>query len=519
MHTDVARDFPDCLKDESRLRGRADSVSFPRSEAELREDLAGAARAGTPVTVQGARTGITGGAVPDGGHVLNLSRMTRVLGLRQEPEGGSFLLAAEPGLTLAALNDAVAAKRFDTGGWPDAALAALRSFQAAGPQFFPPDPTESSASLGGMAACNASGARSFLYGPTRKYVQRLRVALADGSMLELERGRDRAEGRRFSVRTGAGRVLAGRLPSYAMPGAKNAAGYHARDGMDMVDLFVGSEGTLGVISELEIRLLPAPGAVWGVLAFLPSEDAAIGFVERCRAAAAGLAAIEYFDGAALALLRRRKEADPAFAGLPAMPAGAGGAVYVEYEGADEAAVERAVEGMGGNLGECGGSGEDAWMATDGPLRRRLRDFRHAVPETVNMLIDERRREQPDLTKMGTDFAVPDGALRAALRMYREGLAELGAEHVIFGHVGDNHLHVNILPATPGQRRLAKELYARWAAEVVAMGGTVSAEHGIGKLKKDLLRLMYGERGVGEMREVKRVFDPAGRLNPGNLFDP
>ncbi|MBM4144332.1 MAG: FAD-binding oxidoreductase [Lentisphaerae bacterium] len=514
----VATEHPDCLRDESRRQGRADSVSFPADERELRAHMAAAAARGTLVTLQGARTGITGGAVPEGGHVLSLSRMTRALGLRRAADADAFLLTVQPGLTLAALREALARAAFDASAWTPASRAALADLARSGRYCFPPDPTETSASVGGMAACNASGAGSFRYGPTRDYVSRARVVLADGDVLALARGRERADGRAFTLRTEGGRVLAGRLPSYAMPRVKNAAGYAARDGMDLLDLFVGAEGTLGAFAELELRLVPAPSAIWGVMAFLPSESDAIAFVERSRAAPDRPAAIEFFNRGALELVRRQKARNSAFESLPDAPAGADTAVYVEYHGGDEAAVESAVTAMSEIMTACRGDPEATWVAADARELQRLKDFRHAVPEIVNLTIDERRRAEPRLTKLGTDLAVPDAALRDALAMYHAGLDRLGLEYVMFGHVGDNHIHVNIMPHDLAEYDRARELYAGWARTVVAMGGTVSAEHGIGKSKTALLEVMYGPEGIGQMKALKRVFDPEGRLNRGNLFE-
>jgi D-lactate dehydrogenase (cytochrome) len=227
-------------------------------------------------------------------------------------------------------------------------------------------------------------------------------------------------------------------------------------------------------------------------------------------------AVEFFDAHALNLLRRQKASNPAFAEIPGMPADFHTAVYVEYHGEDDT-VMRAVEVMGTLVGEAGGNEDATWVADADAELERLKFFRHSVPESVNLLIDERRKVEPGLTKLGTDMAVPDSRLDAVLAMYREGLARTGLEHVIFGHIGNNHLHVNIIPRSLREYDIGKDLYLEWARRVVAMGGTVSAEHGIGKFKVALLREMYGEKGVHEMREVKRVFDPEGKLNPGNLF--
>jgi len=517
FHANVAADYPDYLRDESRREGRADSISFPAGEQELRDDLVAAHAAGTPVTVQGARTGITAGAVPDGGHILNLSRMTGMTGLRRADGEDAFLLTVQPGLLLADLRKAVTAKEFDTSGWSAESTEALAAFREAGAYFFPPDPTEATASIGGMASCNASGAESFRYGPTRRYVRRARIVLADGDVLDIERGRHTAGGRELSLTTEGGREVRGALPSYSMPSVKSAAGYFVEDNMDLLDLFVGSEGTLGVFAELELKLVPAPGVVWGIMAFMPSEPDAVRFVETCRCGDDPPAALEFFDTGALELLQGEKESNPAFGGLPAIPPEAKAAVYIEYHGPDEGSVEEAVMNMSEVLVDCGGDEEATWMAADAHELERLKDFRHAVPEIVNLTIDERRKKEPRLTKLGTDLAVPDAALADVLRLYHEGLAEAGLEYVIFGHIGDNHVHVNIIPETLEQYDRAKGMYERWAKAVVAMGGTVSAEHGIGKLKTALLSEMFGEEGIRQMRAVKHLFDPDGVLNPGNLF--
>ena len=157
------------------------------------------------------------------------------------------------------------------------------------------------------------------------------------------------------------------------------------------------------------------------------------------------------------------------------------------------------------------------MADTGRELERLKMFRHAVPESVNMVIDERRKTEPSLTKLGTDMAVPDAQLGAVLELYRDGLQAAGLDHVIFGHIGNNHLHVNILPRSLEEYHQGKELYLRWAHRIIAMGGTISAEHGVGKFKVALLREMVGEEAIRQMRDLKRLFDPNGVLNRGNLF--
>jgi D-lactate dehydrogenase (cytochrome) len=505
----VAADYPDYLRDESRLVGTAESISFPETAQEVADILRGMNASRTPVTVQGARTGIAGGAVPQGGHVLNLSHMRGMSGL--DRDGDRWIVAGEPGLLVAELNAALHSRLFAAERWSPRSREALRDFAASPEQFLPPDPTEKTASIGGAVSCNASGARTFAYGPMRRYVVALTVVLADGRTLELRRGRERAAGRKLALL--GGEVT---LPSYAMPGVKNASGYYAAEDMDAVDLFVGSEGTLGVIVQAELLLSPLPASIWGVTVFLPSEAEVAAFVRgvRERPQAERPVAIEYFGPTALLLLQRHQQD---FAGFPGGADASCPAVYVEYHGRDEEETVERVSEMTEVLLRCGGSEDRTWIASEATELKRLQDFRHAVPEAVNRLIDERRRKDPGITKLSTDMAVPDDRLEQVMGMYRAGLERVGLDHAIFGHIGNNHLHVNILPREQRDHDLGKTLYAEWADEVIAMGGTVSAEHGVGKLKRELLARMYGAKGIEEMRAVKRFFDPEGILGQRNLF--
>jgi D-lactate dehydrogenase (cytochrome) len=515
--SDVAREHPDHLRDESRLVGCADSISFPKSEAEVCATLARMSAANSPITIQGARTGIAGGAVPRGGHVLSFDRMTQITGLRHDRNKGSFHVIVQPGVLLSQLRLAIESKEFDTAGWSSDSLTVLTAFKAAGQWFFPPDPTETSAAIGGMVASNASGACSFTYGPTRDYVVRLRIAIPGGALLEITRGSQRASKRSFHLISTDGRAISGEIPSYTMPAVKNASGYFAADNMDVIDMFIGSEGTLGVLTEIELRLLPAPSVIWAVMAFFPDQSNIVQFVDTIRRSGLRPAAMEFFDDRALALLRRHIANNPGGSSLPTPPAGNHTAVYVEYHGQSEAAVSDAVTQMTHVMKACGGSEDNSWMATDQTELEKLKAFRHAIPEAVNMLIDQRRKTAPSITKLGTDMAVPDSELANVLAMYHADLDAAGLEYVIFGHIGNNHLHVNILPRNLSEYQIGKDLCLSWARRVIAVGGTVSAEHGIGKLKVALLAEMYGGQGIAGMQALKKTFDPAGILNKGNLF--
>jgi len=457
---ELGEDFADYLRDESRRVGHAEKIVFPQSTQEVCEVLKQHDR----ITIQGGRTGITGGCVPDGGLVLNLSRMNRIgkiSGNRMVVQSGALLSTVRAAIKGSGL-------------------------------FFPSDLTETTASVGGMVATNASGARSFHYGSVRNWIHALEVVLSNGETVRVERGVHRAGGLNFKLGS-----IEGTLPALRMPKVKNAAGYFVKPDMDLVDLFIGAEGTLGVVTEITLKLSPAPERIVGLTAFFASEEEALGFVRFLREAGSLIppTALEFFDVHSLNLLRRTQP------DLPELKPGFHTAIYFEYEGeVPEAVVEKVDEAI------------DCWIAEGDRELETLRQFRHAVPEAVNQLIGERK-----MIKLGTDMAVPDGQLEKVMRMYRDGLVATGLEHVIFGHIGNNHVHVNILPRNTDEYEAGKALYFDWAKQVVAMGGTVSAEHGIGKIKTAFLKLMYDPEGIREMRKLKQEFDPRGRLNPGNLF--
>ncbi len=507
------------LADESRRSGYADALVLPRSTAEVCAAVRVAIARDWPITVSGARTGIAAGAVPEGGMLLSLERMNRICGLRKL-DGGRLAVRCQAGVSLKELQSSLRRCKFsDESSWEQSSRELLSQLRES-PCFFPPDPTETGASLGGVVACNASGAHTFRYGPARPYVQGLSVVLADGELLELERGQARADADGHFFRQRAdGRRERGRVPRLSPPSTKNAAGYFGGPGMDLIDLFIGSEGTLGVIVEVEVGLLPQPGCASANLIFLPSEGAALDLTEslRSRRDELKLEAIEYFDAGSLRFLRTLRRDLGATSGVPeCLPAAAECAIYLDV-GAEDDELPGIVESLCRAVAAAGGNPELCWSAHEEDERERLRCFRHALPEAVNQRIAMIRRDHPGVTKLGTDMAVPDAQLRAVVALYREKLAEAGLEYLIFGHVGDNHLHVNILPETPEQYERGKRLYLEFARRVVEMGGSPAAEHGIGKLKREFLELLAGAGGVAEMRQLKRFLDPGNRLGRGTLF--
>ena len=255
-------DLRSLLSDTSFLPGgHAERAVFPETTREVAEVLSEASANAAPVTVSGAGTGTTGGRVPFGGTILATDRLGGLRELERTPGGGGVAICG-PALALRELQGAARAE-------------GLR---------YPPDPTENTSWLGGNVATNASGARSFRFGPTRRWVRRVVVALADGAVVEATRGQVRADGKgRLRVPAARGDVEVD-VGQRAGPAIKSATGYPSGAGLDLVDLFIGSEGTLGVVTEIEVELLPAPEGILAGVAFFASEEAAWAFVRECCSA-------------------------------------------------------------------------------------------------------------------------------------------------------------------------------------------------------------------------------------------
>ena len=452
------------LTDASFIReGHADRVVFPETIEDVAQILATANRDRTPVTVSGAGTGTVGGRVPFGGIILATDKLNRIKRIVREENGGYAL--AEAGVILSDFQRAV-----DQQGL-----------------LYPPDPTERGCFLGGTVATNASGARTFKYGPTRNYVQGLKVVLASGEILDLHRG--------------DGRVLDVPLPSYHMPATrKNASGYFVAPQMDAVDLFIGSEGTLGVICEVETRLLPKPEGLLSGVVFFENEADVLALVAGARTRV-DARALEFFDRESLNFLRTK---------YPEIPAAAVGAIFFEQE--TRAETEENVLNEWMSLLDRHHAFPDSWFATNEVDQARLREFRHQLPVLMNEWFARYNQR-----KVSTDMAVPDEAFPGLFRLYKETLRSSGLRYTIFGHIGDNHVHVNILPRDDSEGARARELYVRYLKYAASVGGTLSAEHGIGKLKREYLKFFYTEDELRKMAALKRAFDPNGILGRGNIL--
>jgi FAD/FMN-containing dehydrogenase len=267
--------------------------------------------------------------------------------------------------------------------------------------------------------------------------------------------------------------------------------------MDMIDLFCGSEGTLGIVLEAGLRLLPVPQELFSAIIFFRNDEDTLDAVDAWRPVP-GLRMLEYVDRNSLDLITER---------YPDLPAEAGGALLIEAEG------EVDIDAWDNRLTSARALSDKSWFAVTAADRERFRKLRHSLPEVVNATVLRR-----GFLKMGTDYAVPIDRNREMLAYYRWRLeAELAGKYVIYGHIGDAHVHVQMLPASAEDAEKATVLLKEFAGHAVSLGGTVSAEHGLGKRKAHLLKLQYSPDAIESMMAVKRHFDPKWLLGRDNLF--
>ncbi|NQT30510.1 MAG: FAD-binding oxidoreductase [Candidatus Saganbacteria bacterium] len=455
------------LEDSSNLGGgHADGVYIPQNEKEIIEALNECNSKKIPLTVSAGETGTTGGCIPFGGWALTTQKLNKIITLDTERK----FAVVEPGVTLEEIEAAVKKENL----------------------LYPPDPTEKTATIGGTVSTNASGGRGYRFGSTRDWVRRIKVALPSGEILDLKRGEKKAP---LST-----------ISTYTMPRVKNAAGYFAKPGMDLIDLFIGQEGTLGIISEIEISLSPALAETFDIVAFFPSEKIAVDFVLSAKAKKdPSINFFEFFDENTLQMLKKT---------YPHIPEGVKAAVYIEQE--ITAQNENTyLEDWAQLLEKYKASIDSCWLGMDSAKKEELKNFRHAIPEHINELFKTHK-----LVKLATDIAVPTDKFKEMYDFYTSSLNPPGSSlfNIKFGHIGENHLHVNLLPKSSEEKIAAKGLILKFVKKAISLGGTISAEHGVGKIKHQYLKEMYGQAGIDDMIRIKKTFDPNLILGRNNMFD-
>jgi D-lactate dehydrogenase (cytochrome) len=480
--------------------------------------VAAALAATTALLPIGAQSSLTGGGTPMGDVLLSTARMNRIESI------GSDSVRVQAGVTLAALDEALEG----TG------------------RYYPPAPTFTGATVGGTVATNAAGAATFKYGTTRDWVQALTIVLPQGDVLDVRRGETRAHaGGYFDLLLAAGTARVP-IPRYRMPHVpKLSAGYFAEPAMDLIDLFIGSEGTLGIITDVTLRVVRERPAFCLALVPVAGRARGLSLVDRLRRAAIDtrrtsdargidVSGIEHMDERCLALIR---EDGADRANGVTIPDAATLALLVTLELPPGVSSEQAFDEIGRArdgappdtplvrfcaILDGAGALEQTDIAVPGDRARaaQLLAVREAVPASVNARIGRaQRRVDPRIEKTAADMIVPFDRFEGLLDFYDREFAGRGLDAAVWGHISDGNVHPNVIPRTLAEVESGRDAILEFGREAIRLGGAPLAEHGVGRsrIKQLLLRELYGDEGIEEMRRVKRAIDPRWKLSPGVIF--
>ena len=514
--------------------GATKVVKFdPDSPVEL---IADTIRTHTRIVPVGGRTAVTGAASPDNEVVLDMAGRNKILEWG-EAKDGVKTIKVQTGIKISALKEALERDGF----------------------YYPPAPTYEDATVGGTIGTNAAGAATFKYGQTRDWVEGLTVILPNGELLDINRGDCVAKNGRFEWQDADGNVHNIQVPTYRMPNVRKlAAGYYAKPDMDLVDLFVGAEGTLGVVTEARLRVIDKPKITWAMIP-VDSEEKALALTARLRERAKqawtnkdpnglDVSAIEYIDEKSLDLLREDSSVQHGI--LPPPEAKTLLLVQMEMNGENTENAEQHMDAFyKDKFPHLRDQGDEDIVVPDSPLTRFLRelddttldtievatpdkkdriqhfiDMREAVPGGVNRRVVEKKNEEiasrgeTTISKTAGDMIVPFRFLPDMMSLFRERFSE-EYDMYIWGHVSDGNMHVNIVPKSSEQSSAAREILMECGKIVIdEYEGSPCSEHGVGKnpVKQALVGHMYKLLGIGQMREVRRVFDPNGKM-PQNIL--
>ena len=497
--------------------GHARAVAHPRSESHV----AALVRETHSVLPVGAQSSLAGGATPMGETVVATDQLDRVIAVSRSE------ITVQAGVPLHVLQHALT---------PHGA-------------FYPPVPTYDGAVAGGVIATNAAGAATFKYGSTREWVRAITVVLADGSVLDLERGQATAHSNGYFELVHGDHTTRIPVPSYHMPDvAKRSVGYFASPDMDLIDLFIGSEGTLGIVTEASFVVMPSRPNLCLVWILASDERQAFDLVATLRREAQttwltgdprgiDVAGVEHLDRRSLEILRedgtdRTHEvplpADTAMAllahvelpndAVPSNEDAYGQITSALSAGAPDTPLVRLCR-----LVAQTGLLDRTEIALPGNRRRQaqLLAIREAVPEAVNRRIGAAQQTSPTIQKTAADMIVRFEQFESSLQLFSDAFEQRRLDYAIWGHISDGNVHPNVIPRGPADVEHGQAAILECGRAIIRLGGCPMAEHGVGRnrVKQALLRELYGAAGIEQMRRVKRAVDPHWRLAPGVLFPP
>lgn len=468
------------LVDAANFKGNCDIVYIPESIEEVIEIVKYCAKNKIKLTITGNRTSLTGASIPLDGVVLSLGKFNKIIEINEQ----NRYIITQPAVLLSTLKESV---------------------QKVG-LFYPADPTEQNCFIGSTVATNASGARTYKFGSTRDFVEELKLIMPNGDKLHLKRGENFVKNGKAKLTTESGTEYSLTIPDIKVSVTKNSAGYYCKEEMDIIDLFIGSEGTLGIIYEIKLKLLKLPDKFFSTVLFFENIDDCfnlIGFFKKKKDSLINPSAIEFMDKNSLNLLR---------VDYTNIPNNAACCLWIEQD-CVLSEYEKVLEEYLNLFGYFNIDTTKSWFAYTDTELNKFQIFRHAIPSKVNEYISRN-----NFTKLGTDIAVPDEVFN---EFYKESIKKVELaklNYAAYGHFGNSHIHLNMLPKNDEEIKIARQIYLNLCESAIFYKGTISAEHGIGKLKTKFLKLMFEDYIINQFVEIKKTIDTSLILNIGNILE-
>lgn len=451
-------------REDTMMRGDPDAVLRARDENEIKEALAFCNKNNIPLTFCASQTSMTGASVATEGLLISTEKLEGVTDIGSHH--GMMLAVIRPGTIVAD-----AQKAIDEAGF-----------------FYPVAPTSrDECRIGANISTNATGEDSFKYGPIRRYVEHIRVLLADGTEKVFER-----------------------LPNEAPSDAHNRAGYFT-DWKNPIDLFIGSEGTLGFIAEVTVRLLPKSPDFFSALIPFPSNLKALEcLVDLVKNKTSTLRTLEYIDHGALIAMKTA-------GGVPQFPEATDALLYFKEEFKTqkdkEAALTRLYKYITSFVPQ---TFADSIIVAETPKQKEeFRLWRHRIPEWANE--EGRKYWEVHGGKVGSDWWVPVDRLLEMMDFFYKEADAVGLPYIAYAHLGRGHPHTNLFAKTVEEWQRAEEMLIRCCKKAVMLGGGVAGEHGIGKIHTNLMPIQHTAKIIEKMKGWKKIYDPNWILGRGNLF--
>lgn len=458
--------YTNYLIDEAKFKGDAESISFPINKNEILYILQELNHKNIPLTIQGGKTSIVGSSIPLSGHVLNLSKMNHVLAYDTD----NLTITVEPGITLVDLQLAIDEK------FPRKNL------------FWAPQPTETSATVGGVASTNAQGITAHYFGEAKEHIQSIKLITYDGKE---------------------------HIISHDLTVNINNNTYN------LLDIILGSEGICGIITELTLKLLPKAETIWGLTFFFNDKNTLYSFINNIQnnnynESNATIIAQEYIDRHSIDLVESRKNTMEKIKSLPNVENHFSDIVYIEIQGNEED-IELVANSLMEMAELCGCDIDAIWALCGETEVNKMRAFRHAISETINFSIEQACINHKNITKLGTDIAFFNSNFADISNMYINLAEKYDLSFCLFGHLKNNHLHFNILPQNHDEYNKGLMLLQELIDNTTQNDVNLYCEHGIGKLKAKLLRNKLSTEKINIYHYLKETYDPNHMINQNNIL--